>query len=508
MGGHYEKDIMRQLQEVMARLDKTEQEVKDTKKSWKKEVREIKADFAVERKQLKTKIKNLETELSEVKVENKELKKKIVVLETENSKLRSQLNNDSSNSSLPPSTDQKCKKANEYNGREKSKKRSGGQIGHKGITSDAEKIIRKIDSGELKHEVVDIGDPNRRYETRYKIDIQVIPTAIELRFHEDGTGRIDIPKKYRNKVVYGDMIQAIAVDLYGDGVVSFERIRGFLNAISGDVIDISNGTVYNIIKNFSKKCEPEIERIKAALLQSEVMHTDATVVSVNGRQAYIRNQSTANEVLYSAMSKKSIEELERNTILGEFSSILIHDHETAMYNFGTGHGECNAHILRYLKKNTEESGNEWSNALSELLREMNTERKNRLAKGSWFEVPEINEYEREYDRIIKKGRKENKKTKSQYVKEEETVLLNRLEKYKANHMLFIHDNRVPFDNNMSERDLRKCKNRQKMAGGFRTEAGQKMYCKILSVIETCKRKGESVFGKITEMLLDRPIMAQ
>lgn len=59
MGGHYEKDIMRQLQEVMARLDKTEQEVKDTKKSWKKEVREIKADFAVERKQLKTKIKNL-----------------------------------------------------------------------------------------------------------------------------------------------------------------------------------------------------------------------------------------------------------------------------------------------------------------------------------------------------------------------------------------------------------------------------------------------------------------
>ena len=57
MGGHYEKDIMRQLQEVMARLDKTEQEVKDTKKSWKKEVREIKADFAVERKQLKTKDK-------------------------------------------------------------------------------------------------------------------------------------------------------------------------------------------------------------------------------------------------------------------------------------------------------------------------------------------------------------------------------------------------------------------------------------------------------------------
>ena len=33
-----------------------------------------------------------------------------------------------------------------------------------------------------------------------------------------------------------------------------------------------------------------------------------------------------------------------------------------------------------------------------------------------------------------------------------------------NHLLFLHDFRVPFDDNMSERDLRKVKNRQKMAG--------------------------------------------
>ena len=35
-----------------------------------------------------------------------------------------------------------------------------------------------------------------------------------------------------------------------------------------------------------------------------------------------------------------------------------------------------------------------------------------------------------------------------------------------NHLLFLHDFRVPFDDNMSERDLRKVKNRQKMAGGL------------------------------------------
>ena len=55
------------------------------------------------------------------------------------------------------------------------------------------------------------------------------------------------------------------------------------------------------------------------------------------------------------------------------------------------------------------------------------------------------------------------------------IQLNRLEKYKENHLLFAEDFRVPFDDNMSERDLRKAKNRQKMSGGFRKGSRQKMY---------------------------------
>ncbi len=55
-------------------------------------------------------------------------------------------------------------------------------------------------------------------------------------------------------------------------------------------------------------------------------------------------------------------------------------------------------------------------------------------------------------------------------------------------------------------DLRKCKNRQKMAGGFRTDAGQQMYCDVLSVVETCKRKGGKIFEKIME-IFSRPVTA-
>ena len=59
-----------------------------------------------------------------------------------------------------------------------------------------------------------------------------------------------------------------------------------------------------------------------------------------------------------------------------------------------------------------------------------------------------------------------KGTRGRLAKKEEKALLNRLVKYKANHLLFLYDFRVHYSNNMSEKDLRMCKNRDKMAGGF------------------------------------------
>ena len=53
--------------------------------------------------------------------------------------------------------------------------------------------------------------------------------------------------------------------------------------------------------------------------------------------------------------------------------------------------------------------------------------------------------------------------------------------------LFMHDFRVDFDNNLSERDLRKVKNREKVAGGFRKDSGHKMYCAVMTMMETFKK---------------------
>ncbi len=109
-----------------------------------------------------------------------------------------------------------------------------------------------------------------------------------------------------------------------------------------------------------------------------------------------------------------------------------------------------------------------------------------------------------YDEILAEGYGENKTTKHQYAKDDEKRLLNRLAKYKGNHLLFLHDFRVPFDDNMSERDLRKAKNRQKMSGGFRKSSGHEMYCNILTVIETLKRRDMKIIENIRQLFMGTP----
>lgn len=140
-----------------------------------------------------------------------------------------------------------------------------------------------------------------------------------------------------------------------------------------------------------------------------------------------------------------------------------------------------------------------------LLCDMNKTRKNLIEQGiAGFSEEKLNMYELQYQNLIIKGRRENQKTSHKYAKSNEKTLLNRMEKYIHNHLLFLHNFSVPFENNISERDLRKAKNRQKMAGGFRKESGHRMYCSILTIMETLKRRNMGIIENIKQLFMGTP----
>ncbi len=124
---NYENGIYQQLVEIMGRLNTVE--IESTQK-----------------------INTLNKRIDTLENENLALKNENQLLKDDNARLKSIINNDSSNTSLPPSTDQKGgKPANTYNGRKKTERKAGGQNGHKGTTLTKAEIEEKKASGKCKH---------------------------------------------------------------------------------------------------------------------------------------------------------------------------------------------------------------------------------------------------------------------------------------------------------------------------------------------------------------------
>lgn len=159
------------------------------------------------------------------------------------------------------------------------------------------------------------------------------------------------------------------------------RIADFLNAAAGDDLGLSEGSIYHFCADFGRRAEESICHLEQEQLSASVVATDATVVTVNGKQCYIRNFSTNSAVLYTAMKSKTLKAMKKVSFLKRYAGTLVYDHETALYHFGIRHGECNVHLLRYLKKNTEETENRWSGEISGMLSEINRERKRMIARG-------------------------------------------------------------------------------------------------------------------------------
>ena len=469
-GGNYERGMYNQLMEVMARLGKVEREAAAVHQKDQEEIRELKDTV----KKQQVKIEQLTEELNRYQSKDK---------------------TDSHNSSKPPSSDQKPNKApNEYNGRKKTGKKSGGQKGHQGTTLKIEDVKRKFKAAGLTINEQEIGDVTRPCKEHMVLDLNFGAVATLIKFHADENGNYSMPVEYRSEVTYGDGVKALVTLLYGQGVQSSQRIVEVISAISGKTIELSEGTVFNWLNEFKRNAEADNQTVEDRLVDYHQVHTDGTNVTVNGVQSFIRNFSVLNWVLYVPMDTKGHKTLETIPFLQRYKGILMHDHETSLYKYGLDHVECLVHLIRYLTKNSEDTGHRWSQKMISFLLSINEYRKKLMADDKEeMDKETIKRLEDRYDELLQEALEERKSgCKLRWALKDEKTLLNRMKKYKRNHLLFIHDFNVSFDNNMSERDLRKCKNRQKMSGGFRTKKGKEIFCSILTITETCKRQGLDV----------------
>ena len=493
-----ETDLFKQLEACMAKCDSLSLEIKQVKKEHKKEIRNIKKGFQKEKQVLND-------EISSLKAIIVEKDKKIEKLNNEVDRLKSQINNDSNNSSLPPSTDIKPNKKIPNN-RKSTNNKVGGQIGHKGYHLSKKDVVEKINNNVFEHKIIDIGKKSDKYISKYILDVKVNVIAKEYRFYQDKNGKYNIPKEFKVDVQYGPEIKALCSTLNTEGIVAINKLTDFVSSISHGKLNISNGSIVNFIKELTVKSSPIMKKFEEKILNALLIHTDGTTTRCNNKNMCVRNYSTDKYTLLKATNGKSKKYIDETGILPKYVGALSHDHETLMYNYGKEHAECNVHILRYLSGNYENTSNSWCKDLSSFLCSLNEYKKKLLAKNvTSISVQNLKKYSLRYDEIINKGFEENKKIGSKFYAKEERKLLNRLKKYKDNHLIFIYNFSMPFDNNLSERELRHVKCKQKISGFFKSKKGLQNYLDIKSLIITCKKQCLDFYTIISNIYQNIPV---
>ena len=116
-----------------------------------------------------------------------------------------------------------------------------------------------------------------------------------------------------------------------------------------------------------------------------------------------------------------------------------------------------------------------------------------------FTDEELQQYMKQYDRIVAKGLAANplperKPGKRGRLKKGKTrCLLERFQDCKADILRFATDWRVPYTNNAADQAIRFARVKEKVSGCFRTEDGATRFARMLSFISTAVRHGISSF---------------
>ena len=464
-------------------------------------------------------------QLCEVFEQNEQLIKKNEELSKRIKKLEGQLAKNSRNSSKPPSSDGlKKPKPKPKSLRKKTGRKPGGQKGHQGKTlSMVEKpnytITYTVDQCQCCKCSLKAQAPER-LERRQVFDIPVPKLEVTEHLAEVKTcdcghlNRAAFPEKVTAPVQYGPRVKSTAVYLKDYQLLPFQRLTEIMSDLFG-CNTFSEGTLANITNHCSQQLESVDEFIRTQVTSAAVAGFDETGMRAVGSLHWLHTVSTEWLTWYFAHKKRGSEAMDAAGVLPEFNGRAVHDFWDSYLKYDCEHAFCNAHLLRELIFLWEEQKQAWAKEMIDhLLKIKATVENARLEDAEALPEKQREQFQNHYFQIVADGYQQNppskpppgKKPRGRPKQTKARNLLNRFQNHADSILAFMNDFQVPFDNNMSERDLRMMKLRQKISGTFRSLDALKAFCRIRSYVSTARKNGLNVLDALRRVYDGKPFM--
>jgi transposase len=444
----------------------------------------------------------------------------LLALEAKLNELEKRLNKNSKNSDQPPSSDGLRRPPRQ---RSKSKRKTGGQPGRTGKTlkfsDQPDKIMQHgtdycQDCGERLTDVKGTVLSRRQ-------EIEIPDQPIQIIEHQRLAKQCPCcgqrnqgqwPTHLTGNVQYGRRFKAFCLYLLNYQLLPYERTGELLATLLG--YQPGGGTLQSILEQAYEALEPIEPAIKEPIRAAPVAHADETSIRVEGRTQWLHVGSTLTYTYYYWSQYRGQKAHQADGLLPAYGGILMHDAYRSYFVHSYRHALCNAHLLRELQAIYEaDQSQRWSWQMMRLLRTAWTLVKSAQEAGQ-TRLPDHQRnrllalFEQLLNRADQQVPRNHRRPgqRGRIAQSAARNLLDRMIEHKAAYLRFVTDFRVPFDNNLAERDLRMGKLQQKISGCFRTENGANIFCRIRGYISTLRKQGHDLLPALLSLWTDTPFI--
>ena len=442
----------------------------------------------------------------------------LAVLAKQAGELQRRLDEDSSTSSKPPSSDNPYKKKpRDRTLRTRSGRRPGKQPGASSATlrqsAHPDRTVR-CGPDKCRHCGADLtGEPVAGLAKRQVFEAAPPPPPVVTEYHvqskkcpacgETTTGIA--PAGVTSLVQYGPGVHARAALAVCANYLPVARAAKLVAAFTG--VSMSAGFMAGVRGKAAARLEPFMGRVQELLRSARVLYADETPARAAGQLHYVHIACT--EFLTALHTGgRSAADIDAGGVLPRYTGTIVRD-GYAGYEHLTGavHAWCGAHGLRDLAGlyRFDPDGQAWARSMADLLIWANKQATAARAAGhARLSEDQLTEIRSWYRGAVAKGITDNQQRRSQTAADG-LRLARRFRDHQDMILRFATDLTVGFTSNEAERGVRPVKVQQRTSGGcWRTLQGLADFAIVQSYLSTAAKWGIDALDALTQLFTTGP----